>query len=334
MHNAPNISPNHKQVTREQVAALPKVVLHDHLDTTGARGEGDIEAAARAAVDTLAAEGVIYAELRFAPELNLDVVDLDTAIAAAERGVRSAADTDTALDARLILLAMRHQEHVAAVADATIAALEREVVVGFDLAGPEQSLVEHRAVLDKLRDNYVPVTLHAGAHEGVDVIDEAMRLGAQRIGHGARIFEDFNVDVEGITLGPIAAWARDRSITLELAPTLEVNMGVVDEYADHPLTLLQQLGFTCTLNPGQSAVTSLTDEMMRLVETFDYGYDEFFDLTRTALENAFIPVPRRTQLLAQRIVPAYEELTGLFNEDAAFAEAHEHHGEDGVTAES
>lgn len=328
MHNAPNISPVHKQVTREQVAALPKVILHDHLDTSGARGEGDIEAAAKRAVDKLRSDGVIYAELRFMPELNADAVSLDAAVAAAERGVR--ADD---VDVRLILTALRGEGAVAEVAQATIDAADRGVVVGFDLAGGEESVAEHRAVLESLRDAYIPVTLHAGAHAGIEAIDEAVRLGAVRLGHGARVFEDFSVDLEGIAPGPVASWVRDRGVCLELAPTLEVDMGVVDDFTDHPLTLLQQLGFTCTLNPGQSAVTSLTDEMMRLVETFDYGYDELFDLTRIAIEHAFIPVPQRTELLARRIVPAYEELTGIFNEDAAFAEAHAEHGLDVDPAE-
>lgn len=316
MHNSPNVSPLHKQVTREQVAALPKVVLHDHVDTTDARGEADVEAAVRSAARALAEDGVVYAELRFSPELNLDALPMEKSVAAAERGATGV----EGIDVRLILTAMRHQGHVADVADETIAAHPRGIVVGFDLAGPEDSLATHAATLEKLRDAYIPVTLHAGAHEGVESIAEATRLGALRLGHGSRIFEDLTADIDGIDAGPVASWVRDRGIVLEMAPTLEVEMGVVDSYEDHPFTLLQQLGFTCTLNPGQSSVSSLTEEMMRLVETFDYGYDELFDLTRTAMENAFAPVPQRTALIAQRILPAYDELSGAYNEDVSFSQ--------------
>lgn len=320
MHNSPNISPTHKHVTREQVADLPKVALHAHLDTTGARGEGDIEHAARTAVAALADDGVVYAELRYLPETNLDVVDLERAIAAASRGMRA----DERIDARLILTAARQREHVGAVADATIAIVTEspdETVVGFALAGEETSLAAHAETLARLRENYVPFTIHAGAHAGIESIAEAVQAGAVRLGHGARVFEDFEVGIDGVAAGRVSGWVRDRGLCLELAPSFEVALGVVDDIADHPLTLLQQMGFTCTLNPGQA---SLTDEMMQLVETFDYGYDELFDLTRTALENAFVPVPRRTEILARVILPAYEELTGEFNEDAAFAEAHQH----------
>lgn len=316
MRNSPNVSPLYKQVTREQVRALPKVVLHDHVDTTGTRGEADIESAVRKAAQALADDGVVYAELRFLPELSRDVLSLDRAVAAAERG----ATGTPGIDVRLILTALRHRDHVADVAAETIAAHPRGVVVGFDLAGPEDSLAPHAATLERLRDAYIPVSLHAGAHEGVDSIAEAVRLGAVRLGHGSRIFEDLAADIDGIIAGPVASWVRDRGIVLEIAPTLEVEMGVVDSYEDHPFTLLQQLGFTCTLNPGQSGVSSLTDEMMRLVETFGYGYDELFDLTRTAMENAFAPVPERTAVFAQRIIPAYDELSGDFNEDASFAQ--------------
>lgn len=318
MRNSPNINPSHKQVTREQVAALPKVVLHDHLDTSGARGEADIEVAARTAVAELAEDHVVYAELRLVPELNLDVLSLEQVVAAATRGVRA----DERIDARLILTALRDGEHVAEVAGATVAIMTEstdDTVVGFDLAGGEGPVEAHAQTMSMLREHYVPVTVHAGAHAGIESIAQALAHGAVRLGHGARVFEDFEVGLEGVAAGQVSAWVRDRAVCLELAPSLEVEMGVVDEFADHPLTLLHQMGFTCTLNPGQRSVTSLTDEMMRLVDTFDYGYDELFDLTRTALENAFVPVPRRTEILAQHILPAYEDLTGEYNEDVAFA---------------
>lgn len=316
MHNSPNNSPLNKQVTREQVKTLAKVVLHDHVDTTGARGEADVEAAVRAAVQNLASEGVVYAELRLSPELNLDVLPINRTVAAAERGATGM----DGIDARLLLSAMSHGKHVGEVADETIGAIGRGVVVGFDLAGPEQSLQPHAEVLAKLRNSYVPVSIHAGAQEGVESIAEAVRLGASRLGHGSRIFEDLSAGIDGIMAGPVAAWVRDRRIVLEIAPTLEVQKGVVDSLEDHPLPLLQELGFTCTLNPGQSGVSSLTDEMMRMVETFGYGYDELFDLTRTAMDNAFAPMPVRAGILTRHIIPSYEGLAGEFNEDASFAQ--------------
>lgn len=322
MHNSPNISPTHKQVTREQLRALPKVVLHDHLDTAGARGEADIELAAREAAAELADDGVVYAELRFLPELNLGAVTVEKAVQAAARGLAS----DERIDARLILTAARQGGHVATVADAAIALADGTgdtPVVGFDLAGDDSSLTPHAEVLALLRANFVPVTLHAGAHSGVEAIAQALDYGAVRLGHGTRVFDDFTADLDGVATGRVSSWVRDRAICLEMSPSLDVDMGVVDDVTDHPLPLLQQMGFTCTVNPGRRSVTNLTDEMMRLVKTFDYGYDELFDLTRTAMENAFVPVPRRTEIMARHVLPAYEELTGAYNEDAAFAHAHD-----------
>lgn len=310
MRHSPNVSPMNKQVTREQVAALPKVVLHDHVDTAGARGEADVEAAVRRAARALADDGVVYAELRLTPELNLDALTLGQTVAAAERGARAS----EGIDVRIILTALRQGGQVAEVAEETIAAVTRGIVVGFDIAGHGAPLAPHADTLARLRAAFVPVSIHAGAHGGVEEIAEAVRLGAVRIGHGTRIFEDFTADLDGISIGALATWVRDRALVLEMSPTLEVEMGVVDTVEDHPLPLLQQLGFTCTLNPGQS---TLSDEMMRAVQAFDYGYDELLELTRTAMDNAFAPVPVRAGIIARLIDPAYDELAGVFNEDAA-----------------
>ncbi|WP_246049186.1 adenosine deaminase family protein [Corynebacterium tapiri] len=292
MHEAPLIDPAHKSATREVVASLPKVILHDTLTVDGARGQADVEVAARDHVARLAEDNVVYAELRFDPLL--DALSLEDAIAAAERGVRSI----DGIDARLILVAKQADE---AIVDATITAHARGVVVGF--AGPADA-----PTLQKLRRAFVPVTVDANTPLE---IDEALELGATRIGHGTRVYEDFAVDENGVHPGPVSSWVRDRGIALEMTPSLDVASEEVEELSEHPITLLPEMGFTCTLNPADS----MTDEFMSLVETADFGYDEIFGLTRTALENAFIPVPSRTALLAQTIIPAYQKLTALFNED-------------------
>ncbi|WP_235840430.1 adenosine deaminase family protein [Corynebacterium yudongzhengii] len=319
MYNAPNISPNNKQVDPAQVAELPKVVLNTSVNIAGARGEGDVEAAVREVVAALANDHVAYAEIRLNPA-EAEAVDNAQVLAAAARGVRA----QEYIDARLLIIA-----DTEGVGDAVVAyrrhADDPRAVVGVALT-EAADLKAHAEVLGRLRAAYIPVTIDAGARGDVEAIATAVAAGAQRLGLAGRVFEDFSVDTSGITAGETSAWVRDRGICLELAPTKEVALGVVEEFADHPLTLLQQMGFTVTVNPADAEPT-VTDELMRLVETFDYGYDELFDLTRTALEHAFVDTPRRHEIMAQTILPAYEELTGAYNEDAAFAEAHHDHEE-------
>lgn len=298
MNDSPQISPEHKHVTREMVAELPKVILHEHLGA--ADSAADVENLVRTNVEELADDGVIYAELRFHPELA--EMDFGEAIDAAVRGLSDVAG----IDARLIVTAMRQLDNVDELARLCVekrALSDR--IVGFDLAGDDTRLDAHVDTLRYLRENYVPLTLHCSGD--LAQITEAVNLGAQRIGHGINIIDDFDVSLEGIATGAVSTWVRDRGIALEVSPALEEKMQLIDEYSDHPLTLLQQMGFAVVVSPGQTEVTSTTDEFYRLIETFDYGLDELFDLTRVAIEKSFAPVERRQELL-QQVLSHYEEL--------------------------
>lgn len=280
-----------------------------------------IERVTREAVEDLARDGVVYAELRFAPEqhqeqgLDLQHV-VDAAIAGVRAGEQSAAAEDNPIVARLILCAMRNNNRSTEIARLVVdnAGDGSGYVVGFDLAGPEEgfSVREHAEALELLRENLVPFTIHAGEADGVGSMKDALALGASRIGHGARIYEDFGASLDGIELGPVAARVRDRTVALELCPTSNRQTGLVDSMEDHPLSLLYELGFTCTVNTDNRTVsgTTMTDEMLLFGEYFDFGYDELLHLTLNAMDAAFLPLLDRQRLARDLIIPAYEELVG------------------------
>lgn len=310
MHDAPQISPEHKHVTREVVAQLPKVLLHEHL--VGGTAPADapqtpegVEKLVRQTCAELADDGVIYAELRLNPDLHaVGGMTARQVLDAALAGL-----DPTRVDARLILTVSRASGNVGDTARLTVDS-HGEQVVGFALTGDGEDVAvgEHAAALALLRENYVPVTIEAGLSAGVESIAEAVQAGAVRLSHGARIFEDFGVDLGGIAPGRVSSWVRDRRLALELCPTLELGTEAADDLIDHPLTLLQQLGFTCTVNTGDRSAGTLTDQFTALVETFDYGLEELFDLTLRAVENSFCDQERRQELLDTRILPSYEEL--------------------------
>ncbi|MBV7294758.1 adenosine deaminase [Corynebacterium sp. TAE3-ERU12] len=361
-------------VSSDIVAALPKVVLLDHIDggirpatvldlaaeldyddlpadnadalaqwfvaqansgSAGcrARALGHIRAvlqtapalarAAREAVEDLAGDNVVYAELRIAPQLHMDAgLSIADVIAATVEGLRagehSAAEAGCAITARLIVCARRDREGSAAIARAVADAYTTgspvwPYVVGFDLTGVEANnpVSEHTEALTVLRQHLVPTAIHAGESAGVDSIREATIAGASRIGHGVRIFEDFTASFDGIELQPLSRYVRDRRIPLDLCPSANVHDGIVDDLHDHPLPLLDDLGFTCTVNTGFRLLcgTSMTREMMHLVDNFDYGYTELFQLTCNAIENCFADLPTRERILDTQIYPHYLELT-------------------------
>lgn len=290
MHETPHISPDHKAVTRETLAALPKVVL-DHRVSP---------AAVSTQVEKLAAEQVRYVEL---------LVDLAAGGQAALDSVL--ADLDIAgIDARVILTAA-HGAEVAATVELVLGNYG-EKVIGFNLAGIDDDHLagDHGADLQRLRENFIPFSVELGEAAEVPAISDAVLQGAARLGNGLRIFEDFAVDVEGIHPQRMSAWVRDRHLLLTLAPTEIVDEGTT--LADHPLPLLQDLGFRCAVHPGTG---SMTDEWWALTETFDYGLDEFFELTTAAIDHSFAAQERRDTLLVREILPGYEDLVDPESQD-------------------
>ena len=277
---------------------------------------------AREAVEDLAADNVVYAELRMAPELctqgELSLQEaVDAIVEGLAQGEASAAEQGKKITARFIVCAMRNGSLSTEIANLTVANfgdnVDHDYVVGFDIAGPEANYppADHSEAFQILRDNLVPFTIHAGEDAGVESLRQAVVTGAQRIGHGVRVFEDFGASDDGIELQEVARAIRNRQLALELCPTSNVQTGVVDNLADHPFSLLDELGFNCTVNTDNRLVgaTSMTEEMAILVAVFGYTYTELFDLTCHAINAAFANSPTRDRILDTQIYPVYLELT-------------------------
>lgn len=254
----------------------------------------------------LAADGVVYAEIRFAPSLNTRRgLAKEDAIEAALQGF-ARAEAETGITMRLIVDAMRNEPNSVAAAKAAVR-FAGQGVVGFDLAGPEYGFPadDHAEACRIASSNGLGITIHAGEADGPDSIARAIDgCGATRIGHGFRISDDLDVvDGEARGFGDIAALVRERQIPLEICPTSNLHtLGI--QPADHPLGLLYRNGFNVTLNTDNrlmSAVT-LTDEFEFAAKY--HGFDQT-DLRRTtlaALEAAFIDESTRAPL--RRIVEA------------------------------
>lgn len=273
------------------------------------------------AVEDLAADNVVYAELRLAPENHLESgLDMqgvvDALVEGLAQGEAHAAAAGKDITARLLICAMRQNDRSKEVAQLTIDNYgERSggYVVGFDIAGPENGFppADHADAFALLRENLVPFTIHAGEDAGVDSLRDAVVQGANRLGHGVRVYEDFTASLEGIECKQVASAIRDRQIPLEICPTSNVQTGVCDNLADHPFSLLDEMRFTCTVNTDNRLIgaTSMTKECMALVSVFGYGYTELFDLTCHAINNAFADLPTRERILDTIIYPAYLKLT-------------------------
>lgn len=270
---------------------------------------------AREFVEDLAADGVIYGEVRWAPEQHLaQGLSLEEAVEAVQEGIEQGEDdaANRGHDIRVgqLISAMRHTDRSLEIAKLAVAFRDRGAV-GFDIAGPEDGFLPaaHREAFDYLASEFFPVTVHAGEAAGLDSIRSALIDGrALRLGHGVRLAQDLNVvsrddDEVRVHFGDLARWVRDREIPLELSPSSNLQTGAIaawgTEMADHPFDLLYQLGFAVTVNVDNRTMsrTSLTRELALLAEAFEYTLDDIEAFQLNAAAGAFLPVEEREELI-------------------------------------
>jgi adenosine deaminase len=359
---------------RVDIASLPKVSLHDHLDG-GLRPQTILELAdevglalpvadadalgawfrdsadsgslptyletfsvttgvmqtapgltrvAREFVQDLAADGVLYGEIRWAPEQHLERgLTLDQTVEAVQAGIDAGIEdvrhrTGREIGVGQLVSAMRQNDRGLEIAE--LALRHRgNGVVGFDIAGPEAGFPPSRLgeAFDLLAENWFPVTVHAGEAADLDSITSALLDGrALRLGHGVRLALDITIEGEDdnntwVSLGRLAHWVKDREIALELSPSSTLQTGAIvawgDELVDHPFDLLYQLGFRVTVNTDNRLMsgTSLTRELALLVDAFGYDLGDLELFQQNAAAAAFLSVEDREEL-ADRISAGFD----------------------------
>jgi adenosine deaminase len=263
--------------------------------------------------EDLAADGVVYAEVRFAPELHIEAgLSLDQVVEAVQEGFRQGT-AGTRLTVGTLVTAMRHAAHSVEIAELALRHRD-EGVVGFDIAGSEAGNppTRHLDAFQHVAAENFHITIHAGEAFGLPSIWEAVQLcGAERLGHGVRIVDDITVGDDGRpTLGRLASFIRDRRVPLEMCPTSNVNTGVCDSIGEHPIGLLTSLRFRVTVNTDNRLMSgvTLTSEMAALVDAFDYGWDEIEWLTLNAMKSSFWPFDKRLRIINEQIKPGFAAL--------------------------
>lgn len=342
----------------DEIRALPKVLLHDHLDG-GLRPQTIIDLAAACGYDRLptkdaeelgqwfvdaadsgslvryletfehtlavmqtedairrvaaecaedlADDGVVYAEVRFAPEL---LTAGGLSMAQAVEAVLDGFDTDRDIEVNALLCAMRQSDRGQEVADLVIA-FRDDGVVGMDIAGPEDGFPASLFAdpFATLRAAMCRYTIHAGEAAGVGSIADALATCMpERLGHGVRIAEDIRVEGDTAEIGHVAAYVRDRQIPLEVCPSSNLQTGIADSIAEHPVTLLNDLGFAITINTDNRLMsgTSLSREMHLLVEEADWDLQDLHAATMNAVDGSFMSLDDKADLIVNLIQPAWE----------------------------
>src|SRR5580698_1385027 len=326
-------------LTLEDIRAVPKVLLHDHRDG-GLRPQTVLELARETGYADLPADnaadlakrltegasrghleiyldafrhtvGVVYAEVRFAPELHTaGGLTLDEVVHAVTDGFREGS-RGRGITVYALLTAMRTAARSLEIAELAVRHRD-EGVVGFDIAGAEAGSPPSRhldAFQFVARENFHN-TIHAGEGFGLPSIWEALQwCGAERLGHGVRIIDDIRVASGGghASLGRLASYVRDRRIPLEMCPTSNVQTGAAKSIKDHPIGLLRELLFRVTVNTDNRLMSGITlsSEFHALTEAFGYGWGDIEWLTTNAMKSAFAPFDERLKIINLKIKPGF-----------------------------
>ncbi|OBA70526.1 adenosine deaminase [Mycobacterium sp. 1554424.7] len=271
-------------------------------------------------VEDLAADSVVYAEVRFAPELHInrglsfDEI-VDAVLEGFAAGEKACASAGRPITVRCLVTAMRHAAVSREIAELAIRFRDKGVV-GFDIAGAEAGNppTRHLDAFEYMRDHNARFTIHAGEAFGLPSIHEAIAFcGADRLGHGVRIVDDIEVLDDGrVRLGQQASILRDKRIPLELCPSSNVQTGAVKSIAEHPFDLLARTRFRVTVNTDNRLMsdTTMSLEMSRLIEAFGYGWSDLERFTINAMKSAFIPFDERLAIIDEVIKPRYAVLIG------------------------
>jgi adenosine deaminase len=266
--------------------------------------------------EDLADDGVVYAEIRAAPEQHTERgLTPDEVVEAILEGFR-AGSAGRGITVGFLVTAMRQGNRSLEMAE--LAVRHRDGgVVGFDIAGPEAGYppTRHLDAFQLIARENFHFTIHAGEGYGLPSIWEALQIcGAERLGHGVRIVDDVTIRPDGKpVLGRLASFVRDRRVPLEMCPTSNVHTGAATGFDAHPIDLLRRLRFRVTVNTDNRLMSAITlsDELHRLVRTFGISLDEMEWLTLNAMKSAFSPFDGRLRIINELVKPGYARLRAM-----------------------
>ncbi|MGZ8630324.1 MAG: adenosine deaminase [Actinomycetota bacterium] len=309
----PATDPDHLAAWMTRGASRHDLVLYleTFAHTVAVMQDADaLSRVARECTEDLAADGVVYAEVRFAPELHTQSgMALDAVVDAVVHGFRDAASSGIRVGT--LVTAMRTGDRSLEIAELAVR-WAGSGVIGFDLAGAEAGFPpeHHRAAFDLvLADGRLGLTIHAGEAAGLASIEGALACRAQRLGHGVHIADDLVVASDGeVTVGPVAGAVRARGVPLELCPTSNVHSGAASSIAEHPIGILADLGFRVTVNTDNRLMSATTQsrEFAALSGAFGWDLDRIEQVTVDTAMSAFLPEEERRALVDETIRPGFE----------------------------
>lgn len=240
-----------------------------------------LKEAAYLVAEDMSANGVVYAEIRFAPQSHTTKeMTQEDAVKAVLEGLK-----ESSLKANVILCCKRgegnEEQNLETVEIAKKYLVEDDGVVAIDLAGAEALFPteNYRGLFEKAKEYNIPFTIHAGEADGADSVRLAIEYGAARIGHGVRIFEDESV----------VKLVKDKGVYLEMCPTSNRQTAAIKDMKKYPLIDYLSQGIKVTLNTDDPAIegTTISNEFKYMEEQFGLTSDQKKTIIKNSIEGAF-----------------------------------------------
>ncbi len=245
----------------------------------------------------LASQGLVYAEIRFAPQLHMRKgLTQDDAIEAVLEGVKLGMEEAKSIEIGVICCAMsvgletvNKEENLE-----TIRATKRYLgkgVVAADLAGAEGivPLKNFHYVFDLARELGVPFTCHAGDSDGPQTAWDALEFGTKRIGHGHKVYDDKELIKKCI----------EDNVTLEICPTSNIQCQSQPSYAEHPAKKLLDMGVRVTINTDNMVLSDidLDKEYDHCLNDMGFEYNDLIKMNINSVEAAFMPEEKKKPII-------------------------------------
>ncbi len=246
-------------------------------------------------VEDIASENVIYAEVRFAPQLHTRSGLTKQEVINAVREALEEGERVHRVKTNLILCCLRHEPGEVSIEVVKLAIANRErgnKVVGIDLAADEANFPAHlhQEAFQLAIEADLHRTVHAGEVAGAESIRQALDLlKAERLGHGVRLKEDRS----------LMRRVKEERIALEMCPTSNYQTRAIDSFANYPISDYLKEGIMVTVNTDARTIsnTTLTGEYQLLVDNFGWAEEEIMRVTLNGIESAFIEEEIKKELV-------------------------------------
>ena len=251
------------------------------------------------ALEDLSNDGVVYAELRFAPLVHtFKGLKSGEVINSVINGVKDGMQKYNIV-AGIILCAMRQEQNSVEVVNLCI---EHNDVVGFDLAGPEVgfSVLNHKEACNLAHQNNINITLHADWEVPEGIKEVVLDSKAKRIGHGSQILNDISFKNNKLSFNNEAAkYVFDNKVPLEICPTSNVQCGAYSNISEHSFGKLYESGFNVTINTDNRLMSdiSMSEEVNNVVESFNLSEKDILKITRNTIQAGFVQSELKNKLI-------------------------------------